>query len=321
LRTNEKNILLGALAVVVILSLTGALNLGNLWPGTTPGVPGQTGDDWTTVNRLLDFAATDKYAGSASASKTIYVYDGVTLLETLTTTSDGTIATANPYPTGKVLNIKYVDSNAKMWFVLTVPKMLKIDAQSTTSLNSIPVATFQAETFTDLLSKGSTTYADSATFNYTSVGDTGTLVYSWAAVTDNRAILSSPKDPVYNCEYQTTMFIVLSAGDYDKCILNSMDGMYATGSARVYWKHLADSDFICWKQGTSYVSTGSGAVSIPYDVSGMSNTATTNTTMQIYILSYSSPTYAAHYSATGSTASAYGPDAVELMETTLTLYT
>ncbi len=64
----------------------------------------------------------NKYAGSWMSAMHIYIYDGATLLEDLTTASTGYIASVGYYPSGKVLNIKIDTGDSEIWGTITVPE-------------------------------------------------------------------------------------------------------------------------------------------------------------------------------------------------------
>jgi hypothetical protein len=71
------------------------------------------------------------YELKKTARETLKVYasDGSTLLETLTTGSDGTITTAFTYDSGDIIWIYYESSNDKMWCKKEAPKMNTKDAR------------------------------------------------------------------------------------------------------------------------------------------------------------------------------------------------
>ena len=280
--------------------------------------------DKISVDRTIKISYVDQEGQSVLATRVLNVYnpDG-SLYEVLTTTdSAGQATSTKSYVTGAHYWI--YDTTSYQTQEIIIPAMARSTAEGTTAPNAIGVYGHTAETFTDLLAKGATTYADGDDLNYTAI-PSGTLVYSWSGVTDDRACVSSPRDGTLKLNGQffpenNVLFIVLSAGDYASAIINGMDGSYSSGSVVVYYKVLGDSAFTKDKDGNGYKPglDGTGSVAIPFDFSGMSSA--TNTTFQVYILSDACQQYAAQYHASGATATFYGPHAVQLMEQTVTLY-
>lgn len=289
---------------------------------TVGGQPIIPAGDQISVDRTIKIS----YIGQESqAVLATHVFDVVrpdgSLYEVLTTTdSAGQTTSVMTYKTGD--HYWLYDTTTFQTQEIVIPSMAKSTAEGTTAANPILVYGHTAETFTDLLARGATTYANDADMNYTAY-PTGTFVYSLAPVTDDRACVGSPRDALLRLNGNTfpennMLFVVLSEGDYASAVINSMDGSYNTGSAHVWYKVLPD--IYCDKDGNTYKpgKDGSLTVSIPFDFSGMSSA--TNTTMQIWAFSNGVWQYAVQYYSSGSTASFYGPHALQLGETALTLY-
>ncbi len=85
---------------------------------TGPGTGG--GDDTTPLSNKVGITLMDKLKGSGMSTLHVYLYDGVTLLEDLTTASTGYIASTGYYPSGKVLNVKIDTGNSEIWDTVIV---------------------------------------------------------------------------------------------------------------------------------------------------------------------------------------------------------
>lgn len=264
--------------------------------------------DLVDVNRAVKFSVTDKFAGNAS-SGTLYVYDGVTQKDS-GALSSGTKTTQYSYASGKELNVKVINSNSKQWFKVTVPKMLESDKEAITT-NPIPLEFFTVATITDgMIDNGGTTYSDGATYNKTATGNTRTFTYNMYVGTDNTGFISS-YDPINKLNWQAVVYAVFSGANYEHITVTGFDGGYEKGSSYYCYKILADNEITKHKVGNKYVAgyEGAGAITFSLDLTGYSGDAAS---MQLYLKIYSDPTY---YRNTGS----YGPDNVELAETTLLL--
>ncbi|UCG50879.1 MAG: hypothetical protein JSW58_11845, partial [Candidatus Latescibacterota bacterium] len=168
------------LIIVGALLLTQAGNLGTL-RDFGQGIDlsflfGGTASGLVDVNKSVDFALTNKYAGTALTSKTLLVYErtatGVVQKHSLTTDgTDGTAATPVTYKSGTELWVYYANSNDKQWFKVIVPQMNPSDAESAT-VNSYCLESFAIGTYTtDALEYANgTAQADASTLNTTKCG-------------------------------------------------------------------------------------------------------------------------------------------------------
>ncbi len=235
------------LAIVLILVIGGGfslpkIDLGNFNPFAGFGVGGDGAGHKVDVQKPLKFALTDAYAGSALASKTLKVYasDGSTLLETLTTGSDGTITTAFTYDSGDIIWVYYESSNDKMWWKKDVPKMNPKDAEAL-SYNYIKLAAFSIGTYTtDTLKHGATTIADAGEYNFTTSGTIQTFTYSLANTGSDNTGLMESYDPIYQMKYSCVVYATLSGTSYEKIIVYGFDYDYTLGTTH-YLATEADS--------------------------------------------------------------------------------
>ena len=273
-----------------------------------------------SVNKQVKLVFVDKYAGSAppgttSNGVTIYDSDGVTQLEQ-GTISSGTVTTANSYPSGYKLYVRYFyDSSPDeyQWWEVTVPKMTSADAESLTT-NPVRLWAHDLPVLTDALRDGAgNTYADAGNWNVTTgatPGTTsGTLSYSWFVASDNDGYISS-YDPVYKINLKAVVYCAVTGTNYETVILNGFDGAFEKGTTMYYYKVLSDTDLTKYKVGQNYVYPGTGTVTFSIDLTGYSGDSAT---LQLYVYAYSDPNYFKTYTS-------YGPYAAQLAESTLLLY-
>jgi len=269
-------------------------------PGVTPGT--------VVVNKSLKFAVVDKYAGSGIASAVVAVYEGSTLLESITTDSDGTKTTSFTYPSDKQLNVKVTKTNSKCWYKVTVPRMTKEDAESAT-VNPVQLHFFSICSITDKVTTGAgSDVADGGTYNKTLSGSIVTFSYSMFVGTDNTGYLAS-EDPVQNMRWDPVVYVILSGTNYENIVSTGLQTYYEKGTSYFGATTLTETDITKYKVGNTYVYQGTAAISFTLDLSGYSGDAAT---CQIYLKVYSDPAY---HLAKGS----YGPDNVELSESTILL--
>lgn len=266
------------------------------------------GDNLVKVNKKLTLSLTDVYAGSKLASKTLYLYVGTTLKETLTTGSDGTVNTAFPYESDTSISVYYEDSNTKQWFHQTVPRMNPADAESVT-YNSIGLEAFTVCTGTDALRVGATSISDAGNYNFTASGVTPQFTYDFFVTSDNTGFISS-QDPIYSMGYYAVVYMKLSGTNYETVLVYDFDSDYVLGTTHWCAKRISDDSITKYKVGTTYIHDGEMHFQYSLDGTGYSGTGTT---MQLYLKIYSDPAY--HESHGGS----YGPEVVELSEHTVTL--
>jgi len=310
-RVASKNILTYLLIIVLAVVLLGGsqfnIDLEDFNPFKTTAK-----DNLVPVNKVIDFALTDQYAGSALATKTLVVYDsdGATQLESLTTGADGTITTAFTYPSDKVIYVYYESSNDKQWFKVTVPKMNPADAESAT-VNAIALKSFAVGTYTASTFKfGGTAITDGGTYNKTASGNSQTFTYSIANTgNDNTGVVAS-YDPIYAMNFYPVMYVTFSNTNYETVLVYGFDTDYTLGTTHYVANVLNDYSLTKHKVGNYYRSAGTLDVTFSLDLTGYSGDACV---MQIYLYLYSDPAYAMSHGG------AYGTEAVQADEITVTL--
>ena len=306
------------LAIVLILVIGGGFSLPKIDLGKFNPFSGfATGDSESNkvdVQKPLKFALTDTYAGSALTSKTLKVYasDGSTLLETLTTGSDGTVTTAFTYNSGDIVWIYYESSNDKMWWKKEVPKMNPKDAEAL-SYNYIKLAAFTIGTYTsDALKYGATTISDGGEYNFTTSGTIQTFTYSLANTGNDNTGLMESYDPIYQMKYTCVVYVTLSGTGYEKIIVYGFDYDYTLGTT-----HYLATEADCYaltKHKVGNVYKSNGVQDFTFSLDGTGYTAGSDTvTLQISVYMYSDPQYSMNHG--GS----YGPEAVQIAEHTVTL--
>lgn len=313
-RTKDSTAIVIVLVLVVLIAGGGMslpkLDFSNI--DVTNLFNGGNGGDLVDVDKNIDFALTDEYAGSALASKTLYLYDsdGETLLETLTTGSDGTVTTAFTYPSGKKIYVLYKSSNDKKWWELTVPKMRKADAESAT-VNTIKLKAFSIGSYTDSLKVGGTSISDGGNYNFTASGETPTFTYSLANTGNDNTGIQTSYDPIYDQNWNVVLYITFSGTDYEKVIVYGFDYDFTLGTTHYVASNLDAYALTKHKVGNVYKSDGT--LDFTFSLDGTGYTASGSTTMQIYVYAYADATYAQNHGGN------FGVEAYQLAEQTVTL--
>ena len=274
---------------------------------------GGKGTGLVDVNKVLDFALTDEYGGSALTSKSLIIYDsdGETQLESLTTGADGTIASAFVYPSGKVIYVKYESSNDKQYWQLTVPQMRASDAESAT-VNTIPLKSFAIGTYTsDTLTHGATGIDDAGSYNFTASGDTPTFSYRLANTGNDNTGLKDSYDPLYKMNWHIVLYVTFSGTDYEKILVYGFDNDWTLGTTHYVGSRLNSYALTKEVDGTHIKSTG--VLEFQFSLDGTGTGGSCSTTMQIYVYAYSDPVYCQTHGG------AFGVEAVQLAEHTVTL--
>lgn len=301
------------LAIVVVGGGLGAgtkIDLGNFLGGLGLGT-GAT--DLVDVNKVVEIALIDEYAGSALTSKTLDIYDsdGETPMETgLSTGSDGTATSALKYPSGKVIYVRYESSNDKMWWQLTVPKMTKADAESAT-VNAMEVRAFSIGTYTtDALYHGGTSIADAGEYNKTTSGDTPTFTYRLANTGNDNTGIKTSYDPVYKQNWNIVIYVTFATGNYETVLPYGFSYDWTSGTTHYVGSNLDAYGLTKHKVGNTYKSNGVQEFQFSLDLTGYSGDTTV---MQITVEAYASAEYAMSHG------NEFGVESVELAEHTVTL--
>jgi hypothetical protein len=305
-------VLVGAAVVFGVIKIPG-LDLSGI---TLPfSVTDGGSDGKVDVNKLLKFAFTDEWAGTAANAKTFYVYDGTTkaLLESLTTDADGTEPSVYTYPTGTKLFVKFVDANDKVWYDVTVPGMLPNDADAAT-YNTIALKDFEIGTYTgDDLKAGAITFADASTYNQSSNGSTPIFVYSLSnSGADNTGLVES-YDPVYGCAWDVWVTGTISGTNASSILVNGVDYQFSVGTTTYFADKINAQALSKWKIGPSYVTGYEGQASCSFGLDLTGYLAASSCTMQLTVYANADPAYAMSH------AGNFGVDKVTLAEQTVTI--
>lgn len=259
---------------------------------------------------------TDRYGGSALASKTLLVNDGVTheQLESLTTGADGTINTGFAYPSGTRLDVYYESSNDKQHFPIIVPEMNPSDAEAST-YNIIPLKSFAIGTYTtdSLKIANGTTYADASTYNKTEDGTTPHFTYSLANTGGDNTGLMTSRDPIYNMDFNVVFYMSLSGTGYESVLVYAFPSDYTLGTTHYLAQNLDPYALTTHKVGWEYKSHGTTDIVFWLDLSGI--TTGDSVTMQIYAYAYSDIAW--HQAHGGD----FGHEAYQIAEQTVTITT
>jgi hypothetical protein len=318
-----------AVAVIATIVIAGSINslpkitlssfnIGDTDDVTPTAVPttspyGDT-DGTDPVTRKLQLSVNDFFAGTKLTSKTVYVYLGKTLKDTLTT--DGTTGlaiTSKPWASGTNLNLYYVDGNSKYWDPLEVPEMGYTDAMSST-YNEVSMEPFTIGTYSsDSLTQGGSALADTNDYNKTLSGNTPTFVYSLSNTgADNTGLIES-YDPINEIDLGAWVIVKLTGTDATKVVLRSgFTHSYTVGTDVYGWIHVNPNLLSKWTEGSAYKAGYEGIQSVSWSIDTTGYSADT-ADMQVYFEMYANPTYAQTHG--GS----FGPAAVELAEQTINI--
>jgi len=282
------------------------------WPfsSTAPIAPG--GGDGAVLSNKVGFTLMNKYKGSGMSGMHIYLHDGATLLEDLTTASTGYIASTGYYPSGKVLNVKIDTGNSEIWKTITVPahSAAMIEAGSATPITLWATV---GPTVTDVLQdQAGNAIADGGTYNVTAVSYAFAPSYSIFVSVDDTGLLNSDPDPIYQMTPRPILVLEVSANNYAQCSFNGFDGKIVEGSKHIYYKVLDVASLSKDKSGTTYINGMDGADSFSFsaDLTGIDFSSAV--TCQLYIYSEADPSYRMSHAS-------WGPDATQLCESTWTI--
>lgn len=277
---------------------------------------GTGGSGLVDVDKQLDLYLHNKYSGSALGSKTLKIWDPTINAfkeSSLSTASDGTVNSANPYPSGQILYVYYESSNDKQWFMFTVPQMNPKDAEAST-YNVVPLESFAIGTYsTDSLKLANgTTYADASTYNTTTDGTTPVFTYSLANTgSDNTGIIAS-HDPSYDMDFSVVYYMTISGTGYESVLVyGDFDYDFTLGTTHYLAKVLDPYALTKHKVGWQYKSNGNLDVNYWMDLSGIASGD--SVTWQTYTYAYSDPAWCMNHGGD------FGYEKVELAEHTVTI--
>jgi hypothetical protein len=250
--------------------------------------------DMVDVNKKIQFTWTAMYSGAVANTKTFYVYgDDLALRETLATAATGIIASAQNYPSGTKLHIKYDDGSNQIWHEVTVPQMNVHDSESNT-YNDIALKYYAAGTYTsDQLMMLGLNVASGETVNASGNATTApTFIYTLSNTGVDNTGLADSYDPVYGQAWQTWVTGKITGNNASLIIVNGADYSFAVGNDYYFACRLDSEALSKWKVGLNYVPgyTGTDSCSWSLDLSGF--TATSTATMTITAYSCADPAYA-----------------------------
>jgi len=291
------------LTIIAIAALVFAMWWGGVFSSLS-GVPQpdrQTGN-LVDVNKPIQFSVMDPIGGSAVTSATVYVYDGLQLVDTLTTTSAGIANTTKPFASGKSLNVKIVESSyVTKWQTVTVPQMN--DADKTQDYNYISLDTRNIGTYTTIRvfnENSGSSVSDGGAINITDYSSTPLkLTVTIANSEDNSGYISS-YDPLNKINLNAVM--VTSSTTSYMTVQNA--GTYAPRGTVSYWLQTCNDELITKHLvGGTYVKPGQQAFS--FNVYKGSLTSAANQTINIDLYKYFDTSYFA-------TQGIGGPDAATM---------
>jgi hypothetical protein len=310
-KSNSTLILVAIVVVVLVLGSGMALPKFDL---SKFNLFGGGGSGLVDVQKKIEFSLINEYAGSPLTSKTLYVYDsdGSTLLETLTTDGTTGIATTNTkYDSGKVVYVKYVNSNDKQWFEIVVPQMQEGEIQTATT-NPVQLKSFAIGTYTDLLYNGATAINDAGNYNQTATGSTSpTFSYTVSNTGSDNTGMKASYDPIYLQDWSVVMYVTFSGTNYETITINGFSQDWTMGTTHYVATTLDPYALTKYKVGNTYKSTGNSGFTFSLDLSGYTGDGVT---MQIEVKAYASSAYAQAHGGN------FGVSAVELCEQTVLLY-
>jgi len=273
---------------------------------------GTQGPGTVSVNKKINWAVIDDYAGGGINAVYLYVYDAQLHKyegdgSAYHTGTDGTLTSGMAYQSGTQLKVKAVNANSKAWFDVTVPMMTSQDAQAATTnpivLRFFTVIGTTTQPTLTLIHQG-TTISDGGNYNKTLSGNTRTFTFSVICNVDNTGYKEST-DPLNNINWYAVVYLKCSGAGYSDISLTGFDGAYEKGSVMNYYKKIsADgvNGLTRYKVGNDYIWSGQWGFSFQGDFTGY--TATT-ADWDILVYVYSDPAYY-------QTKSSFGPDAVLL---------
>lgn len=272
MKTSTQNMILVGVTIISILMLAGFIP--NIFSGFFSANIGSTptsNGNLISVSKPVRFFVADKYGGSAMSSQTLYVYDsGMTLIDTLTTDSNGQDDTNSARQTGEVLNVLAVGSTGeRKWFKVTVPGQSAADADSlTTNPVNLEFYDYTAPTLT-VVDQAGTAISDAGDYNKTTSGNTAVLTVTWYQGTDGDGYMSS-YDPLYGLEQSAVLVLKLSNTNYETVGVTGMDGGIERASAKYFYKVIDPTTLSKWKVGNDYRYDGTGSHTLSLDLASYS---------------------------------------------------
>lgn len=296
----------------LIVLFLGIVLIGAVYFGVIniPGLDIETGELPTgkkSVNRVIQFYVPDIWGGAAVQSATVKVYDGITLKESLTTSStagsEGKVTTGQTYTSGDVLNIMVLKSNSKQWYEVTVPEMTEVDASAVT-FNQITLDFFDIDTSVTLKIQDGlgNSYSTTDALNFSALGvNQVTLTISGFVSADGKGYTSS-YDPLNGINWYGISYGKLSGTGYELMSLTGWQTSYPKGTSIYGARRIADLDLVKYKSGNDYIHDGTFSYTLTLTKGGYTGSGAD---IVFYLYGYSDTNYHESY---GS----FGPDAVSM---------
>lgn len=260
--------------------------LGIQWPeDVDDGVDYPTIGD-VSVNRKIAFAVQDVYGGSAVSSGTLVLYESNgAQLESLTLSSSTT--TTKSYPSGKEIYGRLINSNAKRFYKIIVPKMAQADVDSQTN-NPVELDFFAIASYTVKISdQAGNQISTGGNYNKTTTGDQATLTINFWVSSDNTGIMDSEaKDILNDLNWYCVLYMKSYNTNYEYIDVTGWDHSWSRGTANWYAQRLVDTDLTKYKVGNTYVYDGSTSFTFSADFSSYSGDAAD---LVFYLDFYSDP--------------------------------
>ena len=236
-----------ALLIIGVIFILFFTNLGaSLQSSIDQNLPNQPGTTPTTglssVTKPIDWNLQDALGGSAMGSATIQMYretsQGAVQLESLTTASDGTIASGGSFKTGETLWVEVTSSGDVNEFIkVVVPGMSPADAESLT-VNSINIYGIQLGDWSlDLTATGGSELSDGGAYLISQfAGSSATITVTISETSNNEGYVSQ-YDPIYKINRYMVMQIIQRGTSLD---ISGLPNQLVKGSTVYYHVTLPD---------------------------------------------------------------------------------
>lgn len=244
------------------------------------------------ASRPIKFILINEFTKAAGASFTCTLYDDTGLTGNIlepagTSGADGNWTTSNDYLSGTELILMAVSGENDIRVKVTVPQMRYADRENN-AYHKILVPTFTVPT-ADVTcsatpSSTGTALADGGDWNKTVSGNTDQIQFNWNLPTDDEGFISSI-DERYTVnengllrplKWNAVLYAKVYGTNYEYVDLgDSWDGSFTLGTAKFYYKVLADVEVQKDAEGSGYAVdvTGrqiNGAGSFSFSIDGTS---------------------------------------------------
>jgi hypothetical protein len=310
------------LIIVVVIAVVGYFVYTNGWLDNLNlpfSISGGDSGNMVDVNKKLQFTWTAEYSGTVANAKTFYIYDESNALrETLTTAATGIVASAQNYPSGTHISVKYDDTNNQIWYDLVVPQMNVHDSESNT-YNDIALKYYAIGTYTsDSFKVGGTSFTDADALNCSASGNgtvTPSISYDLTNTgADNTGLLES-YDPIYASAWDVWVTGTISGTNPELVIVNGVDYQWVVGTTTYFADKVSASELSKWRIGSNLVPGYEGKDGVSFSLDATNFVGGATATLQIEVYECADPVYAMSH------AGNFGHDKVEIAEHTIDLVT